>query len=71
MEKFLADYGLKWVGNNEKEGQFNEKAIAEELKHQAPNYRNSLPTEIDTEVLTKRIEELNFIAEKTRIEKNK
>jgi hypothetical protein len=30
----------------------------------------ALPKEIDTEVLTKRIEELNFIAEKQRIIKN-
>jgi hypothetical protein len=35
MEQFLADYGLKWVGKSgqPKEGQFNEKAINEELKH--------------------------------------
>ena len=30
-----------------------------------------MPKEIDTEVLTKRIEELNFIAEKQRIVKNR
>ena len=31
----------------------------------------ALPKEIDTEVLTKRIEELNFIAEKQKVVKNK
>ena len=30
-----------------------------------------MPKEIDTEVLTRRIEELNFIAEKQRIVKNR
>lgn len=57
---------MKWVGGEggPHEGQFDQKAINEELKFQAPSYRNDLPKEIDTEVLTKRIEELNFIAEK-------
>jgi hypothetical protein len=40
------------------------------MQYKMPNYRNNLPAEIDTEVLTKRIEELNFIAEKQRIVKN-
>jgi hypothetical protein len=31
----------------------------------------ALPKEIDTEILTKRIEELNFIAEKQKIVKGK
>ena len=39
-------------------------AIKEELKFQGPAFRNNLPSEIDTEVLTRRVEELNFIAEK-------
>lgn len=66
MLKFLSDYGLKWVGGEggQHEGAFDNKAIGEELKFQAPSYRNNLPKEIDTEVLTRRIEELNFIAEK-------
>lgn len=34
------------------------------MKFKGPQYRNNLPKEIDTEVLTRRIEELNFIAEK-------
>ena len=72
MEKFLADYGLKWIGEDgagkgQHEGQFNSKAINKELDHKAPAYRSSLPSEIDTEVLTRRIEELNFIAEKDKI----
>lgn len=79
MEKFLADYGLKWVGDdpeaqqsnpNQHHGKFNANAINEELKHQAPAYRSNLPKEIDTQVLTRRIEELNFIAEKQRVVSN-
>lgn len=66
MLKFLKDYGLKWVGGEggQREGKFDEKAIKEELKFNGPAFRNNLPKEIDTEVLTRRIEELNFIAEK-------
>lgn len=66
MEKFLSDYGLKWVGGEggPHQGSFDKEAISQELKFQPPSYRNNLPKEIDTEVLTRRIEELNFIAEK-------
>jgi hypothetical protein len=42
----------------------NMDALKQELSHEAPLYRGNLPMEIDTEVLTRRIEELNFIAEK-------
>jgi hypothetical protein len=76
MEKFLKDYGLNWVGEDRKgsnvkhEGKFNVDAINKELDHKAPAYRNNLPSEIDTEVLTRRIEELNFIAEKQKIVTN-
>jgi hypothetical protein len=41
--------------------------LKDELKFQGPSYRNNLPKEIDTEVLTRRIEELNFIAEKQKL----
>ena len=66
MRKFLCDYGLKWVGGEggQHEGTFDKAAIKQELAHDGPAYKNNLPKEIDTEVLTKRIEELNFIAEK-------
>ena len=64
MEKFLSDYGLKWVGDSPLENKMNMEALKQELSHEAPMYRNNLPMEIDTEVLTRRIEELNFIAEK-------
>jgi hypothetical protein len=40
------------------------------LDFQTPAYRNNLPSEIDTAVLTRRIEELNFIAEKQRVVTN-
>lgn len=63
MEKFLGDYGLKWVGESP-EGKFDAVSVQKELDHKAPAYRNNLPKEIDTEVLQRRIEELNFIAEK-------
>ena len=66
MTKFLSDYGLKWVGGEagQREGTFDGQAIKEELKFQGPSYRSNVPSEIDTEVLQRRIEELNFIAEK-------
>ena len=68
MKEFLADYGLKWVGKDETpEGKFDSNAIDNELKFKGPSYRNNLPKEIDTEVLSKRIEELNFIAERSKI----
>ena len=72
MEKFLSDYGLKWIGGEggQNEGEFNNKAIDKELQHKPPAYRSNLPKEIDTEVLQRRIEELNFIAEKQRIVTN-
>jgi hypothetical protein len=41
------------------------------MNFKKPQYRNKLPKEIDMEVLTRRIEELNFIAEKQRIVKNR
>lgn len=75
MTEFLGDYGLKWIGPDgdpqEDKGTFNYKQLDQEMKFKQPAYRNKLPAEIDTEVLTKRIEELNFIAEKQRIVKNK
>ena len=63
MHKFLKDYGLKWVGGEggQHEGVFDKEAIKEELKFNGPAFRNNLPKEIDTEVLTRRIEELNFM----------
>lgn len=69
MTKFLSDYGLKWVGGEggQREGQFDSAAINKELDFQAPQYRSNLPKEIDTDVLQRRIEELNFIAEKQRM----
>ena len=54
MTKFLADYGLKWVGGEggqQNEGKFDSAAINEELKFQGPTYRTNLPKEIDTDVL--------------------
>ena len=67
MTEFLADYGLKWVGKGKVEGEFDSDAVLKELNHKSPMYRNNLPPEIDTEILSRKIEELNFIAEKNRI----
>jgi len=58
MTKFLADYGLNWVGG-------------EAGQQEGAPHPNKLPSEIDTEVLTRRIEELNFIAEKNQTIINK
>ena len=67
MTQFLADYGLKWVGKGQAEGEFDSEAVHNEISHAGPMYRNNLPPEIDTEVLSRRIEELNFIAEKNKV----
>ena len=64
MSEFLSDYGLTWVGEDESEGAFNINQLEKEMQFNGPSYRNKLPAEIDNEVLTRRIEELNFIAEK-------
>lgn len=55
---------MTWVGEELPEGDFNFNQLDKEMQYKAPAYRNKLPAEIDTEVLTRRIEELNFIAEK-------
>ena len=69
MEEFLNDYGLKWVGKEGNQGVFNADQVKQEIDMKGPCYRNNLPPEIDTEVLSRRIEELNFIAEKSKIQK--
>ena len=72
MKKFLGDYGLVWVGKDRKHQPTDEEVKkAKEAVAHPPMASKALPREIDTEVLTKRIEELNFIAEKQRIVKNK
>ena len=71
MKTFLGDYGLVWVGKDRQH-----KPSAEEVQKakdavaHPPMASKALPKEIDTEVLTKRIEELNFIAEKQRVINN-
>ena len=61
MTKFLDDYGLKWVGDDE---------VFDQQPQPVP-FNTNLPKEIDTEVLSRRIEELNFIAEKQLIVTNR
>jgi hypothetical protein len=72
MKKFLGDYGLVWVGRDgtHRPSEEEVKKAKDAVAH-PPMASKALPREIDTEVLTKRIEELNFIAEKQRIVKNK
>jgi hypothetical protein len=72
MKKFLGDYGLVWVGKDRKHMPTEEEVKkAKEAVAHPPMASKALPREIDTEVLTRRIEELNFIAEKQRIVKNR
>lgn len=52
MEEFLADYGLKWIGKENHQGAFNADQINRELDFKGPNYRNNLPPEIDTLILS-------------------
>lgn len=61
MEKFLLDYGLKWVGeNNTQEGEFLVDDVKKELGCAMPLYKNNLPREIDMNVVARRIDELNI-----------
>ena len=76
MKKFLADYGLVWIGKDGKAKPTEEELkkavkVSKAQKEHPPMASRALPKEIDTEVLTKRIEELNFIAEKQKVVKNK
>ena len=66
MEEFLADYGLVWVGKDSKKG-FESEKLMQDVARAAPAYRNTLPSEIDLNVIMRRIEELNFIAEKAHV----
>ncbi len=70
MMTFLEDYGLKWIGGESgpdapcKSPSREKSCDREELKPIGPCQRPQLPKEIDTVVLERRIEELNFVAEK-------
>jgi hypothetical protein len=72
MKKFLSDYGLVWIGKDGKHKPSEEEVSKAKKAAEAPSMASrALPKEIDTEILTKRIEELNFIAEKQKVVKNK
>ncbi len=60
IKEFLSEYGLQWVG---KEGQFNIKQLQTDLDVKGPAFRNNLPKEIDLQVVIKKIEMLNAVAE--------
>lgn len=65
MKKFLADYGLVWIGKDgSHKPSADEVAKAKKAAEAPPMASRALPKEIDLVVLTKRIEELNFISEK-------
>lgn len=64
MKDFLHRYGLKWVGNQQTEGELNVAALNQDLSGSDPRFRYNLPHEIDVRVLTRRVQELNIIAEK-------
>lgn len=69
MEEFLADYGLVWVGKNAADkSQFKADKLNKDIDIAGPAYRNNLPSEIDLNVIVRRIEELNFIAEKSNVQ---
>ena len=69
MEEFLADYGLVWVGKNAADkSQFKADKLKKDIDIAGPAYRNNLPSEIDLNVIVRRIEELNFIAEKSNVQ---
>jgi len=64
MEKFLNDYGLKWVGSTAKEqnrNEFNAEGLKKDIDKSKPIYKSKLPREIDINVVERRIEELNII----------
>lgn len=63
MEKFLADYGLKWVGNAPS-GQLDIASLMQDIPTSDPLYRYNLPNEIDIAIIERRIQELNIVAEK-------
>lgn len=66
MEKFLASYGLKWVGNDVEggqgklEGKFNAEQVKKDIDNGKDLYKVDLPMEIDIQIIAKRIAELNF-----------
>ena len=67
MEEFLADYGLHWVGKDADKSGFNADKLNRDIDVAGPAYRNNLPSEIDLNVIVRRIEELNFIADKSNL----
>lgn len=61
MTIFLKDYGLNWIGKGEKEGDFQIQDLKKELECQKPLYKNNLPKEIDMNIISRRLEELNIL----------
>ena len=62
MKDFLKEYGLIWRGKGKTDGNFDGDRLKEDMDVQGPMYRNNLPTEIDLNIIGRRIQELNFIA---------
>jgi len=71
LKSFLNDYGLIWKGKGDITGKLDQEAISQLLCNAQPPYKSNLPNEIDLNVVARRIEELNFIAEKeTKVKAN-
>lgn len=67
MEKFLGDYGLKWVGSSAQEQNkkdFNVEGLHKDIDKSKPIYKSKLPKEIDINIIERRIDELNIIIAK-------
>lgn len=68
MEKFLLEYGVKWVGSGSEkktEGNLEAERLKQELlEMKKPKYNYHLPKEIDINIILRRIEELNIIMER-------
>lgn len=66
MTNFLKDYGLNWVGKGEMEGNFQIQDLKKELECHKPLYKNNLPKEIDMNIISRRLEELNMLMGKQK-----
>jgi len=66
MEKFLAEYGLRWTvdetGDEVLKGDLNKERLVGDAKK--PKYNYHLPSEIDLNIILLRISELNYSTEK-------
>jgi hypothetical protein len=64
IKQFLKDYGLVWRGKGDVSGTLDQSAINQLISESHLPYKTNLPTEIDLNVVARRIEELNFVVER-------